>query len=112
MRGGWGWTLLGMVWAIAAVGVALKLSKRLTRVWLSTALYLAMGWLVLIAAGPLVRSISAAGLAWLLAGGAAYTIGVVFFLLDSRLRYGHFVWHLFVLTGSTCHFFAALGHAA
>lgn len=112
LRGGWGWTLLGLVWAFAAVGVALKLFRRLTHPWLSTGLYVAMGWLVLIAAGPLVRSISSEGLMWLLAGGAAYTVGVAFFLLDSRLRYGHFVWHLFVLAGSTCHFFAALGHAA
>jgi hemolysin III len=78
----------------------------------STALYLAMGWLVVIAMKPLLASVPAAGLGWLVAGGLAYTAGVVFYAADSRWRYGHFVWHLFVLAGTVCHFFAVYGYAA
>lgn len=107
----WRWSLLGLVWALAFVGVLLKLAKRLNDPWLSTALYVALGWLAVIVGRPMLEGLAPAGLAWLLAGGAAYMVGVVFFLLDARLRFAHFVWHLFVLAGSTCHFFAAWGHA-
>lgn len=103
-----GWTLLGLVWALAVMGALLTITRRLSNPLLSTVLYVAMGWLVTFAAGPLLLSMHATVLAWLLAGGLAYLVGVVFFVLDSRLRFGHFVWHLFVLVGSTCHFFAAL----
>jgi hemolysin III len=112
LHGGWGWTLFGLVWGCAVLGVLLKCFNRLRHPGWSTGLYVAMGWLVLIAAGPLIRHVSADGLLWLLAGGLAYTAGAVVFLLDSRLRYAHFVWHLFVLGGSTCHFFAALRYAS
>lgn len=112
LAGSWGWALFGLVWAMAAAGVALKAFGRLSHPWLSTGLYLAMGWLVLIAAVPLVRSMALPGLVWLLAGGLAYTVGVVFFVLDSRLRYAHAVWHLFVTAGTTCHFVAVIGYAA
>ncbi len=111
LRGGWGWTLFGVVWACAVLGVAIKLLNRLEHPWLSTGLYVAMGWIVLVAIGPLVARMPAAGLAWLVAGGVAYTLGAAVFLLDNRLRYAHFVWHLLVLAGSVCHFFAALGYA-
>ena len=77
----------------------------------STALYLAMGWSVLFALGPLVERVATTGLVLLAAGGAAYTLGVAFFALDSRLRYGHFVWHLFVVAGTACHYVAVLGYA-
>lgn len=112
LRGAWGWSLFGVVWTLALLGAAAKALDRLAHPWVSTALYVAMGWLALVAIGPLVERVAPAGLALLLAGGAAYTVGAVFFLLDHRLRFGHFVWHLFVLAGSTCHFFAALFHAA
>ncbi|HEX2010745.1 MAG TPA: hemolysin III family protein [Roseateles sp.] len=111
LRGGWGWTLFGLVWAIAAVGVTAKLFNRLRHPLWSTGLYVAMGWLVVIAIEPLVTRVASAGLAWLVAGGLAYTLGAVVFLLDNRIRYAHFVWHLFVLAGSTCHFFAALWYS-
>jgi hemolysin III len=111
LRGSWGWSLFGLVWGLAMLGVLLKSFNRLQHPGWSTALYVAMGWLVLIAAVPLVRHVSLNGLLLLVAGGVAYTAGAVFFLLDSRLRYGHFLWHLFVMGGSTCHFFAALYHA-
>ena len=111
LRGAWGWSLFGVVWAAAALGVGAKLLDRLThRLW-STGLYVAMGWVALVAAAPLVERLSASGPAWLIAGGLSYTAGAIVFLFDSRLRYAHFVWHLFVIGGSTCHFFAALWHA-
>lgn len=112
LHGPWGWTLFGLVWAIAVVGVILKSTDKLSRPWISTALYLVMGWLVLIAAVPLVERVPTEGLIWLVAGGLAYTAGVVFFVLDSRVPYAHAVWHGFVLTGTGCHFFAILGYAA
>ena len=112
LRGAWGWSLFGVVWGAAALGVAAKLLDRLKHPLWSTGLYVAMGWVALIAAAPLVERMSAAGLAWLIAGGLSYTAGAMVFLFDSKLRYAHFVWHLFVLGGSTCHFFAALWHAA
>lgn len=112
LRGAWGFTLLAVVWALAAVGVLAKAFDRLAHPGWSTALYVGMGWLALVAIGPLVQRVAPAGLALLLAGGAAYTVGAVFFLLDGRVRYGHFVWHLFVLAGSTCHTLAALWHSA
>lgn len=106
-----GWTLLGLVWALAVVGALLKITRRLANPLLSTTLYVAMGWLTVFAAGPVLRDMPPGVLAWLLAGGLAYLVGVVFFVLDSRLRFGHFVWHLFVLAGSACHFFAVLAPA-
>ncbi len=93
------------------MGVALKTFGRLSHPWASTGLYLAMGWLVLIAVVPLAERVPAGGLALLVAGGAAYTLGVVFFALDSKLRYAHAVWHGFVVAGSGLHFFAVLGYA-
>ena len=108
---GRGWALFALVWAIAAVGVTAKLLNRLRHPYWSTGLYVAMGWVVLIAIKPLVERIDSAGLAWLVAGGVAYTLGALVFLLDHRIRYAHFVWHLFVLLGSICHFFAAFWYA-
>jgi len=112
LRGTWGWALLGLVWGIAVTGVVLKALNRLTHPILTTSLYLLMGWLIVIAAEPLSERVPASGLLWLVAGGLAYTIGVIFFALDSRLRYGHFIWHLFVMGGTACHYFAVLGYAA
>ncbi len=112
MGGPWGWTLFGLVWTLAALGITLKAFDRLSHPWLSPGLYLLMGWLVLIAAVPLVQRMAPAGLTLLVAGGLAYTVGVVFFMLDSRLRYAHAVWHGFVVTGSGLHYFAVLGYAA
>lgn len=112
LRGAWGWTLFGVVWAAALLGVAAKLLDRLRHPLWSTGLYVLMGWVALVAAAPLVQRMAGAGLAWLVAGGLAYTLGAVVFLFDSRLRYAHFVWHLFVMAGSACHFCAALWHAA
>lgn len=112
LGGPWGWTLFGLVWAMAALGITLKAFDRLTHPWLSTGLYLAMGWIVLIAAVPLVERVATPGLVLLVAGGLAYTVGVVFFLLDSKMKYAHAVWHAFVATGTGLHFFAVLDYAA
>jgi hemolysin III len=111
LRGGLGWTLFGVVWVLAAMGALAKLLNRLSHPLLSTGLYIAMGWLAVFAAGPLLERVSTQGLWLLFAGGVAYTLGAIVFLFDSRVRYAHFVWHLFVMGGSTCHFFAALWHA-
>ena len=112
LQGPWGWTLFGLVWGIAAIGVTLKAIDRIAHPWVSTGLYLAMGWMALVAIVPLVERVPAAGLAWIAAGGLAYTAGVVFFALDSRVRYAHFLWHLFVIGGTACHYVAVLDYAA
>ena len=111
LRGAWGWTLFGLVWGLAAFGVLLKATGVLRWPHLSTGLYVAMGWIALVAAVPLWQGLTAWELGWLLAGGISYTAGVAFFVTDDRVRYHHFVWHLFVLAGSACHVVAAWGHA-
>lgn len=111
LRGAWGWSLFGVVWGAAALGVAAKLLDRLRHPLWSTGLYVAMGWVALVAIVPLVERVPGAGLAWLVTGGVAYTLGAAVFLFDNRVRYAHFVWHLFVMAGSACHFVAALGYA-
>jgi len=110
LRGPLGWTLLSVVWLLAALGVALKTTQGIVWPRLSTALYLAMGWLALVAARPFLREVPLPGLLWITAGGLAYTAGVAFFAAD-RLRYGHFVWHLFVIAGTACHYIAILQYA-
>ncbi len=109
VRGALGYAVLALVWTLALVGLAFKAVWRLRYPRLSTGLYLFMGWLALVVAVPLWQSLSVAGLAWLAAGGLAYTVGVAFYHNDHRLRYGHFVWHIFVLAGSTCHVMAVAG---
>ncbi len=110
LRGAWGWTLLGLVWSLAVLGIVLKAVGGLRYPVLSTCLYLGMGWLILIAVRPLWLRVPLPGLLWLAAGGLAYTAGVAFFAAE-QVRFSHFVWHLFVLAGATCHFFAVLWYA-
>jgi hemolysin III len=112
LGGPWGWTLFALVWTLAVVGVTLKAFDHISHPVWSTGLYLVMGWLAVIAVKPMLASIATPGLILLGAGGLFYTLGVAFFAFDSRVRYGHFVWHLFVIAGTTCHFFAVLFHAA
>jgi hemolysin III len=110
LGGAWGWSLFGVVWGLAVIGLAVKLAGAVHAPALSAALYVGMGWIALVAIEPLRRALPAEGLALLVAGGVAYTAGVAFFLAP-RLRYAHLVWHLFVLAGTTCHFFAVLRYA-
>lgn len=112
LNGVWGWTLFGLVWGLAAMGLTLKAFDRLSHPLLSTGLYLAMGWLVVIAAGPLLERVASAGVALLVAGGIAYTVGVAFYLTDERVNFGHFIWHLFVIVGTIFHYFAVLWYSA
>jgi hemolysin III len=111
LRGPWGWTIFAIIWALALAGVALKAVFGPKWPILSTALYIAMGWTVVIAAKPLIASVPAAAIGWLLAGGLAYTGGVAFYAWG-RLRYSHAVWHVFVLAGSICHYVAVLRYVA
>jgi hemolysin III len=110
LRGPLGWWLFGTVWALAVVGVLMKtLGKGRRDHWISTVLYLLMGWLIVFALGPLTREMPLAGFGWLLAGGLAYTLGIVFFAWN-RLPFNHAIWHMFVLGGSVCHVFAVAGY--
>ena len=111
LRGAWGWTLLGVVWGLAVLGVTLKSVAGIRYPRLSTTLYVGMGWLALIAIRPLWHLVPLAGWLWLIAGGIAYTAGIAFYAAE-RMRYGHLVWHLFVLIGTACHFFAVWSYAA
>lgn len=112
LSGTWGWTLFGLVWGLALVGVALKVVATTSHPIFSTGLYVAMGWLIVLAINPMFARMPTEGLLLLLAGGLSYTAGVVFFMLDSRWRYGHFVWHLFVVAGTVFHYFAVMWYAA
>lgn len=105
LRGGWGWTLFGLTWGLALFGIIFKIffTKRFSI--LSTLMYIALGWLVVIAIKPVVLTVPAGGLAWLVAGGLLYTFGVLFYLWR-RIPYHHAIWHLFVMAGSFCHFLA------
>lgn len=111
LRGPWGWTLFAIIWGLALGGILSKAFSRKPRPHLSTTFYLTMGWIIVIAAKPLLEHLPAWGLFWLVAGGLAYTAGVAFYLAK-RLRYSHFIWHLFVIAGTSCHFIAVQWYAA
>jgi hemolysin III len=112
LRGPWGWSLLGVIWALAVAGIAQEIwLAKGTRV-LSLVIYVLMGWLALVAVLPLWQALTPQGFAWLVAGGVLYTVGIVFYAMDHKVRHGHGVWHLFVLGGSACHFITVLLHVA
>ena len=104
-----GWMLLALVWLFAAIGFILKVCGRLSHPLVSTGLYLLMGWMVLTMAAPLIQRLPQSAVVWLIAGGVAYTVGVVFFVVDTRMRYAHAIWHGFVVAGTSCHFVTVLG---
>lgn len=110
LRGGWGWTLFGLIWGLAVIGTVFKLCVPPGR-WeaVSIMLYLVMGWLAIVALKPLHAALATSGLIWMLAGGIAYTLGVVFYFWVS-IRHHHAIWHVFVMLGSACHFFAVMFH--
>lgn len=112
LRGPWGWSLFGVVWGLAAVGIIQEfwLGRR-TRT-LSLVLYILMGWVALVALFPLIEALTPAGFAWLAVGGVVYTIGIIFYLYDEKFTHWHGIWHLFVIGGSAVHYFAILLYVA
>jgi hemolysin III len=107
MERAWGWTLFGIIWLLAVLGIVAKLTIGFRHPRLSVGLYVGMGWLAIVAIKPMIAALSTAELYWILAGGLLYTAGVPFYMWKSR-RYTHAVWHLFVLAGVACHFIAVL----
>ena len=110
LRGPFGYSLLVAVWLMAAAGIVLKFRKGFGKGWRAVVPYIAMGWIAVLGLKPLIDNVGTRGVMWMLAGGLCYTGGVFFYAFDRRIRYGHAMWHLFVLGGSVCHFFAVLWH--
>ncbi|MDZ4252852.1 MAG: hemolysin III family protein [Sulfuritalea sp.] len=108
LRGPWGWSLLGTVWGLAVLGSLQELRPSKGARIRSVVIYVVMGWVALVALVPLLRSLGLPGFAWLAAGGLFYTIGIVFYVLDTRVTHGHGIWHLFVMAGSVSHYVAIL----
>ena len=111
LRGAWGWSLLVTIWSLAITGIVMKALHGTRRPWISMVLYILMGWLAIVAIKPMIQLIPVPGIVLIFAGGVAYTGGLAFYA-SRNLRYGHFIWHLFVMAGTTCHFFAVLWYAA
>lgn len=112
LRGAWGWSLFGVIWGLAVLGIAQEAWLGKGARILSLVIYVLMGWLSVIAVKPLLAALTPAGFAWLAAGGLFYTGGIIFYALDEKLRYGHGIWHLFVLAGSASHYLAILLYVA
>lgn len=114
LRGVWGWSLFGAIWGIAALGMVLDAlpTIRNGRRILPVVLYVVMGWLILIALGPLLRNLPMMGFWWLAAGGLFYTVGIVFYALSNKVIYAHGIWHLFVIAGSVSHYIAVFVYVA
>ena len=107
LRGPWGWGLFGVVWGLAVLGIVLQFMPTRQLKAVSLMLYVGMGWSVVAAVKPLTQSVAPGGILFLVLGGLAYTIGILFYVRD-KMNYNHAVWHLFVLAGSILHFFAVL----
>jgi hemolysin III len=112
MRDTWGWTIFGIVWGLAAAGIIQELALTTKHRILSVVIYLVMGWVVVFAFRPLMKVLPVWGMVWLVAGGLFYTIGVVFYVLDKKVRHGHGIFHIFVLAGSISHYIAILWYVA
>ncbi|AUB73559.1 MULTISPECIES: PAQR family membrane homeostasis protein TrhA [Pseudomonas] len=106
LHGPWGWSLFGIVWGMAVIGMLQEIKPRSEARILSIVIYAVMGWIVLVAVKPLLAALGTAGFVWLATGGVMYTVGIIFFALDHRLRHAHGIWHLFVIAGSVLHFVA------
>ena len=107
LRGFWGWILFALVWGLCVFGIVWKLFHAERFPIVTTLLYIAMGWIVLIAVKPLLAAVPLSGIAWLLAGGLFYMVGVLFYAVK-RVPYNHAIWHVFVMGGSICHYFAVM----
>lgn len=107
-----GWTMFGVVWTLAVLGIAQELLYARRGRVLSLVIYVVMGWLAVVGIGPLIDALGRTGFAWLAAGGVSYTAGIVFYATDHKVRHAHGIWHLFVLAGSSCHYIAILLHVA
>ena len=112
LRGVWGWSLFGVIWGLAVIGMLQDLLLARRRSILSVVIYLLMGWSVVVAIRPLASALPVGGLIWMVSGGLSYTIGVVFYALDKKLSYGHEIFHFLVLAGSACHYFTILFYIA
>jgi hemolysin III len=112
LRGGWGWSLFGVVWGLALLGILQETFVAQKNRKVSLLIYVTMGWVAIIALIPLVKVLSWAGFAWVAAGGLTYTFGIIFYLNDEKFRHWHGIWHLFVLSGSALHFVAILLYVA
>ncbi|MDX8412051.1 MAG: hemolysin III family protein [Mariprofundaceae bacterium] len=112
LKGGWGWSLFGVVWGLAALGIVLDILHTKGSRALQMAIYLAMGWSVVVVWPRLVEALPEAGIAWLVAGGLFYTVGTIFHGIDEHMRHAHGIWHLFVLAGSISHYVAVLLYVA
>jgi hemolysin III len=112
LRGAWGWTLFAIIWSLAVIGILqeILIGKKTRRY--SLILYVVMGWLIVIAIKPLIASLSSDGMWWLTAGGFSYTFGVIFYLLDEKIRHFHGIWHIFVMAGSFCQFICLYNYVA
>jgi hemolysin III len=106
LRGPWGWTLFGIVWGLAVIGILQEIKPRSEARVMSIVIYAVMGWIVLVAVKPLIAALGTAGFTWLALGGVLYTVGIIFFAYDKRFRHWHGIWHLFVIAGSLLHFVA------
>lgn len=106
LRGVWGWSLFGVVWILAVIGMLQEIKPRSEARVLSVVIYAVMGWIVLVAVEPLLAGLGIAGFSWLVAGGLFYTVGILFYAFDERFRHWHGIWHLFVVSGSAMHFVA------
>ncbi|HEU4710380.1 MAG TPA: hemolysin III family protein [Pyrinomonadaceae bacterium] len=111
LRGPWGWSMLAIIWILAVAGIAMKLIAGTRHWWVCMSLYVIMGWLALVAIKPMLTLIPTPGILLIFAGGIAYSGGLVFFGAH-RIRYNHFIWHLFVMAGTTCHYLAVLWYGA
>ena len=112
LRGAWGWSMFGVVWSLALLGIFQELLYAKGRRGLSLVIYMMMGWLAVIAIQPLLAALGWEGFGWLAAGGILYTGGIAFYVTDHKVRHGHGIWHLFVLGGSICHYVAVLFYVA
>jgi len=112
LRGPWGWSLFGVVWGLALVGIIQELTVARGSRWISLVIYIVMGWVAVIGTAPMIQALTWRGFAWLIVGGVIYTAGTVFYIFDHKYRHWHGIWHLFVLAGAAIHYTAIFLYVA